>query len=399
MARTLTMRSAWPVALVLLLLATLAVCREPAFATTAVEEERPQSDGPARVEGDASQQKVVVEPQPWWPGDGQWSEWDAPGAPRISVWVDRGEWATYEPGDQIAVYFRVDRPCHVTILDYTTTGEVEVLFPSAWSGSGLVQPHEVYRIPDSRRYALRIAGPEGVETIVACAHEASWPAAPSAAWLFPDRLFRRTGPWRQQQWDDHGRGAVVVEPGRDHRGGRGAVVVDRGGPREPRRDRVIVEPRWWPVPPDWQDAPERWSCDEVNFYVAGGWFGQSESWRPGPVLLEQFEMWRCSDEFSRSIRAGDETADVAIRCIESEDGRPTEIVGRLASDDGWESETLFRIDVRGKRGDPPREGRTYSQRIGALRVEVEVLAVELSDRAQDRQRIEWIRFEVRAFAD
>lgn len=390
MTRTLTMRSVWQVAVVLFALVSLMVCRVPALGAAAIEEEKPKSEEPARVDGDASQQKIVVEPQPWWPGDGEWSEWGRPDAPRISVWVDRGEWANYEPGDRIAVFFRVDRPCYVTILDYTTTGEVEVLFPTPWSRSSLVQPHEVYRIPDTSRYALRIAGPEGVETIVACAHEAAWPAGFSAAWMLPGRLAQQPQQWQQPR-DRRGHGAVVV--------GRGAVVVDPRGPRGSRRGRVVVEPRSWPVPPAWHDAPEQWSCDEVSFYVAGGWSWQDGPRGPRPVLLEQFEMWRCSDEFSREIRAGDETAEVAIRCIESESGRPTEIVGRVKSDDGWESETLFRIDAEGERGDPPRKGRTYEERIGSLRVEVEVLDVELSDWAQESRRIEWIRFEVRAFVD
>jgi len=390
MMRALTMRSVRPAAFVLFVVVSLTVCWGSALGASVIEEERPKGEEPARVDGDAAQQKVVVEPQPWWPGDGQWSEWDQPGAPRIKVWVDRGEGASYEPGDRIAVFFRVDRPCHVTILDYTTTGEVEVLFPTEWSRSSLVQPHEVYRLPDSRRYALRIAGPEGVETIVACAHDAAWPVGFSAAWMLPERLARQPQQWQQPR-APRGHGGVAVGPG--------AVVIDPRQPRGPRHGRVIVDPRSWPVPPAWNDAREQWSCDEVSFYVGGDWSWREEARHSGPVLLEQFEMWRCSEEYSRDIRARDETAEVAIRCIESEDGRPTEIVGRVKSDDGWESETLFRIDADGKHGDPPREGRTYEERIGSLRIEVEILDVELSDWAQEHRRIEWIRFEVRAFAD
>jgi len=386
------MRSTWPVAVVLFALVGLMACREPALGAAAVEEERPRSDEPARVDGGASQQKVVVEPQPWWPGERDWRDWEQSAAPRIRVWVDRGEWSTYQPGDRIAVYFRVDRSCHVTILDYTPDGGVEVLFPSRWSRSNWVQPHEVYRIPDSRRFALRVAGPEGVETIVACAHEASWPSGPPAVWMSPERNPRRPEQW-PREWQ---------QPG--GRRGHGAVVVDPPGARGSRRGRVVVEPRWWPVPPAWRDVPEQWSCDEVSFYVGGGesWHGEpwrDEPWQSGPVFLQQFEMWRCSDEFSREVRGRGETAEVAIRCVESDDGRPTEIVGRLMSDEGGESETLFHIDVEGRRGDRPQVGSTYAERIGALRFEVKVLDVELSNRAQEHRRIEWIRFEVRAFVD
>ncbi|MBM3307226.1 MAG: DUF4384 domain-containing protein [Candidatus Eisenbacteria bacterium] len=355
-----------------------------AAGATVVEEDSGSAQ-PERVEGAPAAQRIVPTPEPWWPDARDWRDWDQSDAPRIRVWVDRGEWATYEPGDRIAVYFRVDRPCYVTILSYTTTGDVEVLFPSAWTGSGFVRSHEVHRIPDSRRYSLRVAGPPGVETIVAYAHDGAWPTGWATPWAF------------RASASFHPRAAG----GRDVGRGPGAVIIDPPGPQGRGRGRVVVEPRWWPAPPGWADAPSRWSYDEVSFYVSSArWDVSPWPRHRGPSLWEQFEMWRCSDEFRREVRARGDAVEVAIRCIESASGRPTTIVGRAVAEDGGDSKTLFRLDASGRRGDAPERGRAYAAHIEGLRVEIEILDVELSRRERDgSRRIEWIRFDVRASAN
>ena len=397
------------------------------------------SDAPERAVGGTVDQRIVVDPSPVWPGRDVWREWSCPSAPRIRVSVDRGEWASYEPGDRIFVYFQVDRPCYVTVLDYTTDGGVEMLFPSRWSASNYASPGVVYRIPDSRGYALRVTGPAGVENIVACAHELPWPGGAPDPWILPGNS--RTGNVRPAAPGARGRkGDVVVEPSPTQHGaqhgevvvepsrpshpnrGHGTVIVEPSHPRRypypyPSCDWVIVEPRWWPVPPAWHSRPEKWSCDEVSFYVtAGAWFGGSwehESWhgdpwhdgsrQGGPYLSEQFEMWRCSDEFSSEVRVGDDDARVRIRCTESEDGRPTEIVGIASWSDASESETLFRIDVDGQHGDLPRPGQVFTGvltgRAGGVRVAIQVLDAEVTSRGSGGHRIEWIRFAVQAALD
>ena len=382
------MRSMWSAHAPAAVVMVLALVAAGACAAAAPEEERP-GDAPERVEGGTSQ-RIVVDPEPWWPGDTDWHDWDGGDAPRIRVWVDRGEWATYEPGERIAVYFRVDRPCYVTILDYTTDGDVEVLFPTAWTRSGLVGPHEVYRIPDSRRYTLRVTGPSGVETIVAYAHDAAWPDDWFSPRMFLDAFgsgARRApgadGPWGPSWANPHGGpGAVVVEPSRGHGRGRG---------------RVVVEPRWWPVPRGWSERRDRWSSDDTSFYVMDGW--PSTPWHRGDArgFAEQFEMWRCDDEFRREVAGREGSVEVSIRCVDSEGGRPVRIVGRVISDDGWDEETLFRLDSSGRRGDRPRPGLVYEASVDGVRVDVEVLDLEMSrDRREGDSRIEWIRFGVRA---
>ncbi len=315
-------------------------------AAAVVREEAVSSDGPAEprlVPDSEASQRVVVDPESHW---GDWGDIDDsfyhyhPGGLRIDTWVDRGEWATYEPGERLWIYFRVNRPCYVTILDYTTDGRVETIYPNRWSGSALAQPGRTYRVPDDRRFSLRIAGPEGIETLVACAHELTWPRASSGwwvpqyhEWLAPRGRVMSGGSshgWSTPGGKPHGqvvpggkpRGQVVpgrksqgqvvpggkphgqVVPGRKSQGqvvpggkprgqvvpggsARGRVVVegssrwtspDRSSSRHwgPPRGRVVVGPGWWPVPDGWRNSPGRWAYDSVTFRVDDG--GYSNDW-------------------------------------------------------------------------------------------------------------------------
>lgn len=388
------------------------VVTQPAFAASVVEEDRAMGEEPRPVEEGSRQDRVVVAPEsPRWSGWGQWNPGQHRSAPRIDVWVDRGEWSTYRPGDRLWVYFRVDRPCYVTILDYSPDGRVSTIYPSRWSGSSFVSPGRTYRVPESRRYSLRIAGTGGVETLVACAHETPWPSGPVGAWI----------PQRHPN--------------------RGRVVVGRSGGSPPsgRRGRVVVGPRNWPVPPQWHDRPELWSCDSVSFRVAGdGWYGGSydndwddddwdDDWRDDgrdynggwsewggnrerndrrqwgdrrgrTIIHDSFRMNDCSDDYSVGFDIGPTDAEIQIDCVESSKGDPTEIVGRVAMEDRWGDDVLFRIDINGDHGVRPEKGRVFVRQWGDTMVEVEVTGYK-SAKIKDWQkpRIKWIEFEVRAF--
>ena len=376
---------------------------EPAPAANVTEETTVVGEGSRPVDGDSRSERVVVAPEP-----PQWIGWDDRhpyqhrSAPRIRMWVDRGEWSTYYPGDRLWVYFRVDRPCFVTILDYSPDGRVSTIYPSRWSGSTFVSPGRTYRIPESRRYSLRIAGAGGVETLVACAHETPWPSGPGGAWI------------------------------PRHHPNRGRVVVGRPGGSPPPgwRGRVVVGPGHWPVPPTWHDRPELWSCDSVSFYVdVGGWGGgyyddrrdydsdgypdvwdgyrdggyrdwDAHGWtgEPRTILRDRFRMNDCGDDYSCGVDVGATDAVISIDCIESTKGDPTEIVGRMAMEEHWGDDVLFRLDVRGEHGERPREGRVFVRQWGGVRVEVEVTGYGMAPTKHwQKPRIDWIEFEVRAF--
>jgi hypothetical protein len=388
--------------------AATAVClliamAQPALSANVMQEDTPLGAGKVPVDGDSRQERVVVVPEPpHWSGWGQWAPGVHRSAPRIKLWVDRGGWSTYHPGDRLWVFFRVDRPCHVTILDYAPDGRVDTIFPSRWSGSSFVSPGVTYMIPESRRYSLRIAGPGGIETLVACAHETPWPSGPAGAWI------------------------------PRHRPGGGRVVVGRPGGSPPPgwHGRVHVGPDYWPVPPAWRDSPERWSCDSVSFYVVaadgwrgapwgdgrggntwqGSWWGQypyggSDDWsdddrmEPPAVLYDTFRMTDCRDRFYRDVYVGGEKGVVNIECLESAGGRPTEILGRLVGDNGQGESLLFRLDVEGKHGERPIEGEVFHGELGGLVADVRVagFATETAN-GRGGPRLASIDFEVRVYA-
>lgn len=342
---------------------------------------------PQRIEAGVAQERLVVDPEPQWHGWGVWRDGWHDGGPRIKVWVDRGDWATYRPGDRLWVYFRVDRPCFVTIIDYAPDGRVDVAYPNRWSGSNFVRPDRTYRVPERRRYSLRIAGPGGVEKLVACAHQAPWPSGPRGRWIPPS--------WPR-------RGRVVL--------GRPGVHVLPGRP-----GRVVGQRRAWPIPDEWYGTPTRWGCDSVSFYVDDDGWGDDGSrhdkpwndgfWREDPrrqgrdVFHDRFKMRRCGESFYRDAHFGGRSFAVNIECTESRSGEPTEIVGRVIWDDGRGSRPLFRLDVDGQHGDRPAHGRVYASEVGPLRIEIEIddFEIKRSKKHWSPARIDWIRFDVRVF--
>ncbi len=392
------------------LLVLLSFCVASPAADIAVEEARPEGRGSEAVEDpdDGRRGRVDVVPEPPWGGWGDWEHghpWHHHGAPRVQVWVDRGPWGVYAPGDPLWVFFRVDRSAYVTIIDYTTDGEVRVLFPNRWSGSSFVRPDRTYRIPRDGRYSLRIAGPGGVETLVACAHEAPWPGGRGGAWVPPRRPHR---------------GRVIVEgrPGPWHSPGR--------------RGRVVVpSPPVWPVPEPWYDRPGSWSCDQISFRVAGlgwgydhphgdpwhgdphGWYG--DPWRgdrdqgrrdgrerpaaPRIIFRDVFTIDDDDDAYYHEIAQG---AVLVVECVEGRSGEPTELEGRIERNGQRRDEVLFRIDVEGRRGHRPNTDRVYEELLEDEDVRLEMRVVDFATERPGRwdpPLIRWIRFEVEVLRD
>ena len=88
----------------------------------------------------------------------------------IELWVDRGEGATYHPGEEIKVYFRASRDCYVVIYGINTKGYVYLLYPYDKYDDYYVEGGRTYGIPDRfDDYDLTVDGPEGTEYIQAVA--------------------------------------------------------------------------------------------------------------------------------------------------------------------------------------------------------------------------------------
>ncbi len=372
---------------IVVLVALLALSPSARGANIAVEESESGAE-PRPVEQDAPAQRVIVGPEPRGP-NGDMRYWRVTRTPpRISMWIDRGEWSTYRPGERLSVYFRVDRPCYVTIVDYSPDGSVDILFPNRWSSMNFVRPGRAYRIPESTRYSLRIAGRSGIETLVACAHEVAWPVGPYGRWLPTYGADPYYPPGAREG------GVVVGSEGPRWPDGRDERLVRHDGDRYDRDERVVVGgPGHWPVPPEWHDRPERWSCASVSFYVEEDrhWRGRHRDSR----FRDEFVMKRCGQSYYRDIYYGNEAAVLSIECVESYDGRPTAIVGRLTRDNDWESEVVFRIDVDGRHGKKPKRGRSFKWRDGPLRVDIKILDYGLRQGPKRHGKsIDWIRFDV-----
>jgi hypothetical protein len=88
----------------------------------------------------------------------------------IEVWVDRGEGATYYPGEEIRVYFRASRDCYVVIYNINTRGYANLLYPYDRYDDYYVEGGRTYGIPDRfDDYDLTVDGPPGTEYIQAVA--------------------------------------------------------------------------------------------------------------------------------------------------------------------------------------------------------------------------------------
>src|SRR4030067_1077838 len=80
----------------------------------------------------------------------------------IDVWVDRGNGATYNPGDDIRIHFKTNRDAFVVIYNVDTRGYVHLLYPYDYRESRFVEGRNTYSIPPSRDdYDLIVDGPGG----------------------------------------------------------------------------------------------------------------------------------------------------------------------------------------------------------------------------------------------
>ncbi len=107
--------------------------------------------------GDASVQDIIITPT-------------QPSTLTIKVWTDRGAGATYYPGNNINVYFKTSQDAYVTIYDYTTSGQLKIIFPNFFQRDNFVKGGITYVIPNPNyNYSFTVTGPNGREIIEAVA--------------------------------------------------------------------------------------------------------------------------------------------------------------------------------------------------------------------------------------
>lgn len=93
----------------------------------------------------------------------------AAGSRDIKV-VPSSKGAEYRVGDNIAVHFRADRDCYLTLVNIGTSGKLTILFPNAFHRDDFVSANKEYEIPaEGYGFEYELQGPPGVEKLKAIA--------------------------------------------------------------------------------------------------------------------------------------------------------------------------------------------------------------------------------------
>ena len=76
----------------------------------------------------------------------------------------------YHIGEKVNLYFKSEKDCYLTLLNYGTSGKLTVLFPNSLFKDNSIKANKIYAIP-GRDYPFDylISGPKGVERIKAIA--------------------------------------------------------------------------------------------------------------------------------------------------------------------------------------------------------------------------------------
>lgn len=77
---------------------------------------------------------------------------------------------TYRIGENINVYFRSEKNCYMTLINFGTSGKLTVLFPNAHHTSNFILGNKVYEIPgEEYPFEYQLTGPPGTEKLKAIA--------------------------------------------------------------------------------------------------------------------------------------------------------------------------------------------------------------------------------------
>lgn len=76
----------------------------------------------------------------------------------------------YAIGDKIEFKFTSDQDCYVTLLDFTPSGKIYVLFPNKWVTNNFVKAGESITVPAAgQKFSMKVGGPAGVDVVKAIA--------------------------------------------------------------------------------------------------------------------------------------------------------------------------------------------------------------------------------------
>ncbi|MCF4152407.1 DUF4384 domain-containing protein [Dethiosulfovibrio sp. F2B] len=89
----------------------------------------------------------------------------------LKLWSDRSEKGdVYDIGDKMTVFFKAEKDCYLTVLDFTPSGSIYKLFPNKWMTDGFVKAGQEIAIPaKGQKFSLKVGGPAGTDVIKAIA--------------------------------------------------------------------------------------------------------------------------------------------------------------------------------------------------------------------------------------
>ncbi len=99
---------------------------------------------------------------------------------KIEVWTEKGDFQgardiaivpktkIYKTGDKINMFFRAEKDCYLTLINYGTSGKLTVLLPNSLSQDNFVKGGRIYVIPgQDYPFDYVLSGPPGTEKIKA----------------------------------------------------------------------------------------------------------------------------------------------------------------------------------------------------------------------------------------
>jgi hypothetical protein len=100
---------------------------------------------------------------------------------KIEVWTEKGDFRqgardiavvpkteSYRIGDKINLYFRTEKDCYLTLINYGTSGKMTMLLPNTLSQNNFIKRGRVYAIPgEDYPFDYILSGPPGTERIKA----------------------------------------------------------------------------------------------------------------------------------------------------------------------------------------------------------------------------------------
>jgi len=80
---------------------------------------------------------------------------------KADIWVDKGQGATYYPGDPIDVYYKSTKDSYVYILNIDAANRSRWLLPSQWFPNNYVRANRTYVLPN-----MQVESPSGTEYLI-----------------------------------------------------------------------------------------------------------------------------------------------------------------------------------------------------------------------------------------